>query len=58
MSGAVLGRRAFLALGGAAFAAPFLPRAALAQLQTGTPLHGISAFGDLKYGPDLSLIHI
>lgn len=54
MSVAGIDRRAFMALGGAAFAAPFLPRVALAQLQTGTPLHGISAFGDLKYGPDFT----
>lgn len=44
-------RRRFLGAGGAALAAPFLPDAALAALATETPLHGISAFGDLKYPP-------
>ena len=47
-----LRRRDFLALAGAAIAAPLLPKDALAALATETPLHGISPFGDLKYGPE------
>lgn len=55
MSGGIrLPRRDFLALAGAALAAPLLPDNALAQLATGTPLHGISPFGELKYGPDFT----
>ena len=42
-----LPRRDFLALAGAAAAAPLLP--AFAASPTGKPLHGLSAFGDLKY---------
>lgn len=45
-------RREFLALGAASAAAPLLGRPAFAAVATGTPLHGLSAFGDLKYGPD------
>lgn len=51
-SGATLARRDFLALGGAALLSPLLLREAFAQLPTETPLHGVSVFGDLKYGPD------
>lgn len=47
-----LSRRNFLALGGAALAVPLSLREAFAQLPVDTPLHGISVFGDLKYGPD------
>lgn len=50
----VIGRRDFLMLGGAVIAAPLLAREAFAQLETETPLHGISPFGDLKYGPDFT----
>jgi microcin C transport system substrate-binding protein len=50
-----LPRRGFLALGAAAVAAPFLPSRLYAEaLATGTPLHGISVFGDLKYGPEFT----
>jgi microcin C transport system substrate-binding protein len=49
-----LGRRDFLLAGASAFVAPLLPDIALADSPTGTPLHGLSAFGDLKYGPDFS----
>lgn len=49
-----LSRRDFLAFGTAAAAVPLLGRRALAQVATGTPLHGLSAFGDLKYGPDFA----
>ncbi len=49
MSGSFrLSRRHFLALGAAA---ALSPRQALATVPTGTPLHGLSAFGDLKYKP-------
>jgi len=44
-----LSRRKFLALGSAA---ALLPGFAFAASPTGTPLHGLSAFGDLKYGPE------
>ncbi len=44
-----LSRREVLALGGAGLAASLLPARAFATLETGKPLHGISAFGDLKY---------
>ncbi|WP_292898604.1 extracellular solute-binding protein [Nitratireductor sp.] len=47
-------RRDFLSLAGAAIAAPLLPYEAFASVGTGTPLHGLSAFGDLKYAPDFS----
>lgn len=50
--GPLFSRREFLALGAAAAAAPLLGRHAFAAVATGTPLHGLSAFGDLKYGPD------
>jgi microcin C transport system substrate-binding protein len=52
MTSPFIGRRDFLMLGGAALAVPLLARDAFAQLETDTPLHGISPFGDLKYGPD------
>ncbi|MBX3569891.1 MAG: ABC transporter substrate-binding protein [Rhizobiaceae bacterium] len=42
-------RRHFLAGAAATAATPLLPRRALASIATGTPLHGLSAFGDLKY---------
>jgi microcin C transport system substrate-binding protein len=51
---AALPRRKFLALGGAAAAAAMLPGNAFADVATGTRLHGLSAFGDLKYGPDFT----
>ena len=44
-----LGRRRFLALAGAAAASPLLARVAFAESPAGMPLHGLSAFGDLKY---------
>lgn len=47
----ILDRRAFLALGAAAATAPLVGRA-FAGVPADTPLHGLSAFGDLKYGPD------
>lgn len=51
---AVLARRDFLALGGAATAAALLPSRAFATVPTGVKLHGLSAFGDLKYKPDFA----
>lgn len=50
MISAYLTRRDFLALGGAA-AAGLVGSRAFAATPTGTPLHGLSAFGDLKYKP-------
>lgn len=47
-----LSRRDVLALGGAAAATTLIPGKGLAASSTGAPLHGFSAFGDLKYGPD------
>jgi microcin C transport system substrate-binding protein len=47
-----LSRREFLALGGAAAAMPLVGGRGFAAVPTGTPLHGLSAFGDLKYGPE------
>ena len=52
--GAGLSRRGFIALAGASLAAHLLPEDALAGLATETPLHGISPFGELKYGPDFT----
>lgn len=50
--GSKIGRREFLALGAAAAAAPMLAPRALAASLSGTPLHGLSTFGELKYPPD------
>lgn len=47
-----LTRRAFLALSGAGLAAGAWPSRSCAAVATGTPLHGLSAFGKLKYGAD------
>ena len=44
-----LGRRRFLALAGAAAASPALPRLAFPESRAGVALHGLSAFGDLRY---------
>ncbi|MER9581763.1 extracellular solute-binding protein [Mesorhizobium sp. M0276] len=49
-----LPRRDFLALGTAAAAAAMLPGRAFADIATGVKLHGLSAFGDLKYSPDFT----
>ncbi|HEX2017953.1 MAG TPA: extracellular solute-binding protein [Aurantimonas sp.] len=46
-----LTRRRFTQLALAAGGA-FLPGRGFAEVPTETPLHGLSAFGDLKYGPD------
>ncbi|RWD64998.1 extracellular solute-binding protein [Mesorhizobium sp.] len=50
----LLPRRDFLALGAAATAAALLPGRAFADTPTGVKLHGLSAFGDLKYKPDFT----
>jgi microcin C transport system substrate-binding protein len=47
-----LPRRRFLAFGSAAAVSPLLPRPIFAKSPTDQPLHGLSAFGDLKYPPD------
>ncbi len=47
-----MNRRHFLGLSGSATIAAFLPPSAIADISTGKALHGLSAFGDLKYGPD------
>ncbi len=49
-----MNRRHFLGLSGGAALAPFLPPRAFADIRTGKALHGLSAFGDLKYGPDFT----
>jgi microcin C transport system substrate-binding protein len=51
---AALPRRGFLALGGAAVAAALMPGRAFADNPTGVKLHGLSAFGELKYPPGFS----
>lgn len=50
----MLRRRDFLALGGAAATAALLPGQAFADIATGVKLHGLSAFGDLKYKADFA----
>ncbi|UCI07572.1 extracellular solute-binding protein [Mesorhizobium sp. B1-1-8] len=52
--GRVLPRRDFLALGAAATTAALLPARAFAAIPTGVKVHGLSAFGDLKYKPDFT----
>lgn len=49
-----LTRRRFGQLALGAGATTILPRAAFAEVATETPLHGLSAFGELKYGPDFT----
>ncbi|WP_206455238.1 extracellular solute-binding protein [Aurantimonas marina] len=49
-----LTRRRFGQLALAAGATAALPRTPFAEVATDTPLHGLSAFGELKYGPDFS----
>ena len=46
--------RAIPGSGGAALRRAAAARPAFADSPTGTPLHGLSAFGDLKYGPDFT----
>jgi microcin C transport system substrate-binding protein len=49
-----LSRRDVLALGAAGTAAALLPGRAFAAIPTGVKVHGLSAFGDLKYKPDFA----
>lgn len=49
-----LDRRSFIAMGAAGAALPFLPKNLLAQVPANTPLHGLAAFGDLKYPADFA----
>jgi microcin C transport system substrate-binding protein len=49
-----LTRRQLLALGASAAAMPLLPGLAFADTPTNTRLHGLSAFGDLKYPADFT----
>lgn len=51
---AMLPRRDFLALGAAAAASALLPGRAFAAIPAGVKVHGLSAFGDLKYKPDFT----
>ena len=48
----MLPRRDFLALAAATAVATRLPGKAFAAIPTGVKVHGLSAFGDLKYKPD------
>lgn len=48
-------RRTFLGLVGAGLTAPLLDKMAFAAVPTDTPLHGLSAFGELKYPADATL---
>lgn len=54
MAGFSITRRHFLGVSGNAAIAACLPGAAFAKLATGTPLHGLSAFGALKYPSDFT----
>lgn len=45
----IINRRRFLAISAAALGSTTLPKLSLANNATETPLHGLSAFGDLKY---------
>ena len=54
MSALRLSRRDFLAVGAAGAATALLPCRAFAQAPGGAKLHGLSAFGDLKYPPDFA----
>ena len=47
-------RRQFLTLAGSAALLPLTGLPGLAALPAETPLHGLSAFGELKYGPDFT----
>ena len=50
----ILTRRRFAQLALAGGGAALLRGTAFAKVPTDTPLHGLSAFGDLKYGPDFT----
>ncbi|WP_230532695.1 extracellular solute-binding protein [Microvirga roseola] len=48
----VFSRRSLLKSGAATAALSFMPKFAFAQENGGPETHGLSSFGDLKYGPD------
>jgi len=48
----MIDRRSFLSLSGGAAIAAFLPGRAFAEIPSDTPVHGLSAFGELKYPAD------
>ncbi|WP_188345826.1 extracellular solute-binding protein [Phyllobacterium sp. 628] len=52
--GGHLNRRDLLKYSGSAALAALAPRLALADVKTGVPLHGLSAFGELKYPKDFT----
>nr|WP_182548925.1 extracellular solute-binding protein [Phyllobacterium myrsinacearum] len=52
--GGSLSRRDLLKYSGGAALAALAPRLALADVKTGAPLHGLSAFGELKYAEDFT----
>jgi microcin C transport system substrate-binding protein len=49
-----INRRRFLAISAGVIGSTVAPRLSLADNPSGTPLHGLSAFGDLKYPKDFS----
>ncbi|PRD44476.1 hypothetical protein C5748_06140 [Phyllobacterium phragmitis] len=54
MAKPTIDRRSFLSLSGSAAIAAFMPGRAFAEVPTDTPLHGLSAFGALKYPDDFT----
>ncbi|MBC2884087.1 ABC transporter substrate-binding protein [Ochrobactrum sp. CM-21-5] len=54
MTGFRMNRRHFLEFSGSAALTACLPELAFADVMTGKALHGLSAFGELKYGPDFT----
>lgn len=54
MSMTHLSRRQFMATAAGAITLPFGVGSSLAANPVETPLHGLSSFGDLKYGPDFA----
>ncbi|WP_265516132.1 extracellular solute-binding protein [Nitratireductor luteus] len=54
MANSGITRRAMLAGLGGASLSQFLPVSAWSAVPAGKPLHGLSTFGELKYGPDFT----
>ncbi|MGH9916484.1 MAG: ABC transporter substrate-binding protein, partial [Pyrinomonadaceae bacterium] len=54
MMGSRLNRRDLLKYSSAAALSALAPRGALAEVKTGVPLYGLSAFGELKYPADFT----
>ncbi|SDO36919.1 extracellular solute-binding protein [Phyllobacterium sp. OV277] len=54
MMGSRLNRRDLLKYSSAAALSALAPRVALAEVKTGVPLYGLSAFGELKYPADFT----